>query len=210
MNREELFRNKATKIVMVILVIVFLVVIGACFYFIGSPDANSGDGAVSTSGKELSPKAAPNILLILFYSAVEVIVYATMFVSITLLALLATHLSLILRSMAAPIVWIIVLFMRRIGWFEGPRAEAGIRPPYNPLFSGLLKLSRFLFSKKTYVEVFEPIVNDLECELYEAIKEKDIRKEKWLNVIYVYGILSAMVEKSPIGDFIQYIRKIAK
>ncbi len=74
----------------------------------------------------------------------------------------------------------------------------------------LLKISDFLFSANTQKEIFEPIVADWQEEYFEALFKKEIWKARWINVRYTYAFLAAMWQKSPIGDLIEFISKIAK
>ncbi len=71
-------------------------------------------------------------------------------------------------------------------------------------------LSNFLYSNKTQKEIFEPIVADWQEEYFEALFKKEIWKARWINVRYTYAFLAAMWQKSPIGDLIEFISKIAK
>ncbi|MGI8883273.1 MAG: hypothetical protein ACR2IA_03405 [Pyrinomonadaceae bacterium] len=79
-----------------------------------------------------------------------------------------------------------------------------------PHTSTLLKTVKFLFSFKTQKEVFEPIVADWQEEYFEALFKKEIWKSRWINVRYTYAFIIAMWQKSPIGDLIEFISKIAK
>jgi len=76
--------------------------------------------------------------------------------------------------------------------------------------TNLLKLSGFFFSAKTHNEVFKSIYADWQEEYFEALFRKEIWKARWINVRYTYAFLAAMWQKSPIGDLIEFINKIAK
>jgi hypothetical protein len=76
--------------------------------------------------------------------------------------------------------------------------------------SNLLIISGFLYSSKTQKEVFEPIIVDWQEEYFEALFKKEIWKARWINVRYTYAFLAAMWQKSPIGDLIEFISKLAK
>jgi len=76
--------------------------------------------------------------------------------------------------------------------------------------SNFLRISNFLFSTKTQKEVFEPIVTDWQEEYFDALFKKEIWKAHWINVRYTYAFVVAMWQKSPIGDLIEFISKIAK
>lgn len=78
-----------------------------------------------------------------------------------------------------------------------------------PLSSNTLKMSSFLCAKKTQKDTFEPIVADWQEEYFEALFKKEIWKARWINIRYTYAFLSAMWQKSPIGDLIEFVRKIA-
>ena len=74
----------------------------------------------------------------------------------------------------------------------------------------LFKISYFLFSSKTQKEIFEPILSDWQEEYFEALFKKEIWKARWINVRYTYAFLAAMWQKSPIGDLIEFVSKLAK
>ena len=74
----------------------------------------------------------------------------------------------------------------------------------------LLKLTNFLYSAKTQKAVFEQTVGNWQEEYFEALSKKEIWKARWINVRYTYAFLAAMWMKSPIGDLIQFVIKIAK
>lgn len=80
----------------------------------------------------------------------------------------------------------------------------------SPLGNKLLMISGFLFSKINQKEVFEAVVADWQEEYFEALFKKEIWKARWINVRYTYAFLAAMWMKSPIGDLIQFVIKIAK
>jgi len=79
-----------------------------------------------------------------------------------------------------------------------------------PLSQKLLKLTALFYSLKTQKEVFEPIVADWQEEYFESLFKKEIWKARWVNVRYTYAFLGAMWQKSPLGDLIEIISKIAK
>jgi hypothetical protein len=77
--------------------------------------------------------------------------------------------------------------------------------------SKIIEIAEFLYSAKTQKEVFEPIVADWQQELdFERLFNKGIWKARWINVRYTYAFLAAMWQKSPIGDLIEFVVKIAK
>lgn len=76
--------------------------------------------------------------------------------------------------------------------------------------SFLLKLANFFFSSKNVKEIFEPIISDWQEEYFEALFKKEIWKARWISIRYYYVFLVAMWQKSPIGDLIEFIRKMAK
>lgn len=79
-----------------------------------------------------------------------------------------------------------------------------------PIYLNALKISNFLFSFKNQKEVFEPIAADWQEEYFEALFKKEIRKARWINVRYTYAFLAAMIQKSLIGNLIEFVIKIAK
>ena len=61
---------------------------------------------------------------------------------------------------------------------------------------------------KIQKEVFDPIVADWQEEYFEALSKKEIWKSRRINMRYTYAFLAAMWQKSPVGDLIEFIRKI--
>jgi len=53
-------------------------------------------------------------------------------------------------------------------------------------------------------------VADWDEEYFEALSNKEIWKARWINMRYTYAFIIAIWQKSPIGDLIEFIRKIAK
>jgi hypothetical protein len=73
----------------------------------------------------------------------------------------------------------------------------------------LLKIASLIFGDKIKKDTFEPIVADWQEEYFEALFKKEIWKARWINVRYTYGFTMAMWQKSPLGDLLEYVRKIA-
>jgi hypothetical protein len=78
------------------------------------------------------------------------------------------------------------------------------------LFSGFSNVTVFLFSSKTQTEVFQPIAADWQEEYCEALFKNEICKARWINIRYTYAFLAAMWMKSPVGDVIEFVMKVAK
>lgn len=76
--------------------------------------------------------------------------------------------------------------------------------------SRLLSMSKFLYSAKNQKEVFYPIISDWHEEYFEVLSKKEIWKARLINARYSYAFLAAMWQKSPIGDLIEFVVKIAK
>lgn len=78
-----------------------------------------------------------------------------------------------------------------------------------PLGFRLLSITNFIFSSKTQKDTFEPIVADWQKEYFEALFKKEIWKARWITFRYTYAFIVTMWQKSPIGDLIELIKKIA-
>jgi hypothetical protein len=74
----------------------------------------------------------------------------------------------------------------------------------------LLKLSEIIFSDKTQKEVFLQIMADWDEEIYESLRKNKVSSLFIINARNTYAFLAAMWQKSPIGDLIQFVVKIAK
>jgi len=84
----------------------------------------------------------------------------------------------------------------------------------NEIFSApgkrLLIVIDFFYSVRNQRDVFNPITSDWQEEYFEALFKKEIWKARWINLRYTYAFLVTMWQKSPIGDLIEFISKIAK
>lgn len=80
---------------------------------------------------------------------------------------------------------------------------------HKPAGAKLLHLAEFLFSAKTYQETFLITFGDWQEEYFKALHKKEMWKARWINVRYTYAFIMAMWQKSPIGDLIEFVRKIA-
>jgi len=100
------------------------------------------------------------------------------------------------------------LLLRITDFIKNRKAKKSeIKSPYR---YKLLKLSGILFSPKTQTEVFLPAMADWDEEIYEALKKDKDANLFMINVRYTYAFLAAMWQKSPIGDLIEFVVKIAK
>ena len=81
---------------------------------------------------------------------------------------------------------------------------------YKSYHHKLFRLIEFIFSAKTQKEIFEPLCADWQNEYFEALFKKEVWKSRWINVRYTHAFLAAMWQKSPIGDLIEFVIKIAK
>jgi hypothetical protein len=78
-----------------------------------------------------------------------------------------------------------------------------------PYRSKMLEITSLFFSVKTQKEVFLQIVFDWDEEIFEALKENKDANLFMINVRNTYGFIMAMWQKSPLGDLLEYVRKIA-
>ena len=67
----------------------------------------------------------------------------------------------------------------------------------------------FLFySDKTRKMVFEPIKSDWQSELSEAKSKKQIWTIISINIYYSWVFINALWQKSPVGDSVEYVKKL--
>ena len=74
----------------------------------------------------------------------------------------------------------------------------------------LLKLSEIFFSAKTQKEIFLQAMADWDEEIYEALEKNKEANLFIINVRNTYAFLAAMWMKSPVGNLIEFIKKVAK
>ncbi len=72
------------------------------------------------------------------------------------------------------------------------------------------EIPALFYSNKTKETVFKPIISDWQVELTEAKLKNEFWKAFEINIRYSFAYLSAMIQKSPIGDLIEFVKKIAK
>lgn len=126
-----------------------------------------------------------------------------------ILGLLIISFYQIIHLMALPLTFLIVLIARKMGWIQSSQEAKNIKV-HSPAYSKFLKISGFLFSEKTQTEVFEQICGDWHEEVCNALKNKEFQKARWIGIRYRYIYIAAILEKSPIGEFIELIKKITK
>jgi hypothetical protein len=74
----------------------------------------------------------------------------------------------------------------------------------------LLKISEIFFSAETQKEVFLQAMIDWDEEIYEVLEKNKNASLFMINARNTYAFLAAMWQKSPLGDLIEFIGKIAK
>ncbi len=72
------------------------------------------------------------------------------------------------------------------------------------------EIPNLCYSPKTKEMVFNPIKSDWQNELFDAKLRKQTWKAMQINARYSYAFLSAMWQKSPIGDLVEFVSKFAK
>ena len=72
------------------------------------------------------------------------------------------------------------------------------------------EIPNIFYSSKTKEMVFSPLKSDWQNELFDA----KLKRQKWktihINIQYSCAFLAAMMQKSPVGDLIEFVRKFAK
>ena len=81
---------------------------------------------------------------------------------------------------------------------------------YSLLLILIWEIPFLFYSQKTKKMVFEPLKSDWQNELLDAKLRNRTWKVVQINIRYTYAFLAAMWQKSPIGDLIEFISKIAK
>ncbi len=71
------------------------------------------------------------------------------------------------------------------------------------------EIPNMFYSPRTKESIFEPLKADWQDEIYTAKLKKETWKSFAINVRYSFAFLSAMTQKSPLGDLLEYVRKIA-
>jgi hypothetical protein len=74
----------------------------------------------------------------------------------------------------------------------------------------LMESPSLFYSLKTKETVFDPIRADWQDELAEAKQKREVWKAVQINIRYSFAFVAAMLLKSPLGDLIELVRKIAR
>ncbi len=74
----------------------------------------------------------------------------------------------------------------------------------------LWEIPNMFYSPKTKEMVFEPLKLDWQNELFEAKLRNQTWKTMQVNIQYSFAFIAAMIQKSPIGNLMEFIGKIAK
>jgi hypothetical protein len=72
----------------------------------------------------------------------------------------------------------------------------------------LWEIPNWAFSSKTKKEVFDPLMSDWQNELLEAKQQDQTWKALEINIKYSGAFIWAMLQRSPIGDAVEVVRKI--
>lgn len=73
----------------------------------------------------------------------------------------------------------------------------------------LLRIATLLYSGKTVEEVFKQAVGDWREDYFDAVSSGDKTRARIVNIRGRYTFLKMMILRSPIGDLLEIIRKIA-
>lgn len=71
------------------------------------------------------------------------------------------------------------------------------------------EIPNMFYSPRTKESIFEPLKSDWQDELYQAKLNNQTFKTFEINLKYSFAFLSAMIQKSPFGDLLEYVRKFA-
>ncbi len=74
----------------------------------------------------------------------------------------------------------------------------------------LWEIPNMFYSPKTKEMVFEPLKSDWQNELTDAKMRKQPLKAFQINIQYSYSFIAAIIQKSPLGDLVEFVRKFAK
>jgi hypothetical protein len=64
---------------------------------------------------------------------------------------------------------------------------------------GLARISKLIYSKKTFEEVFEPAISDMQVEYLEAIEQGELHKAKWVVLRGRFSFWSTIISFLPVS-----------
>lgn len=72
---------------------------------------------------------------------------------------------------------------------------------FKPPGSTFLNFANFLYSKKTYKKIFEPIISDMREEYFEALQDNRKWKARYIKIIYSISFIQTMIAHAGISVF---------
>lgn len=91
-------------------------------------------------------------------------------------------------------------FVVRQGKFSALFKKEGYKSKIvSPPGFGLLRFSEAVFSRKTFEEVFQPVISDMQTEYYDALEKGSLRKAKWILVRGNVSFWNAFISILPIA-----------
>lgn len=146
-----------------------------------------------------------------FTRFVIVAFFLAMWMGALCIALIFIHLDLSRFRMLGPVISIVAAaFIAAIVVRLSIRSKSREIKVALPYGSKLLRFAIFLFSPKTQIEIFEPLVSDWQEEYFEAINDKLVWKARWINFRYTYAFFAVVLKKTPVADAIVYLVKLTK
>lgn len=236
MKKEDKLRRKITKVVEAIVagILIFLIIGFLIWKNFGASETQKAKIDVQTSTINIDGRSESGILMIIIEKISNVVTtvanyerrtaslidgilqVVSFFVIVVFSITLPFTLSVIIRNIllpihliGRPIIFLTILFGKKLGWFQ--ELNESRQELYKNLPSAkFLKISGRLYSEKTQKEVFEQIAGEWNDEVYKVLEKNKDASLFMTNARNTYFFLKAMWQKSPIGDLIEFISKIAK
>jgi hypothetical protein len=147
------------------------------------------------------------IIVCYFALAFLAIIFSFLFVfTVKLLTLVAKFFAPLMAFLVVSVVRIFDLFQKS----QQQRKNLIVEDYYTSIFLNLLEITQFLYSSKNQQSIFEQMIGDFQEEYYEAIENKQEFDTELLFRTYLIHFLISMWLKSPLEDFMEFIKKIIK
>lgn len=238
MKKEDMLKRKITKVVEITITIVFFIFLIVGVKIWNSSELSSQPKQINVEQKNISNldnKSEQNFVIVLFdrtlhffnnsafvgnnfidklaefiFSTIIILILIfSEFIFAFLIYFLARNIFLPVRLIARPITFLAILFGKRLGWFQDSQEQKSLYLN-GSLSSKMLKISAFLYSKKTHEQVFKPFCGDWEEEWRDALFKKEFKRAYWINVRDFCTFLVMMIQRTPVKDLIEFIKKGVK
>lgn len=91
--------------------------------------------------------------------------------------------------------WVVTLPQETTSGAAGQRRQIVVHPPG----TYLRRLGSFLFTRKTFEGVLEPVLEDLQIEVFESLTRGETARARWIRCVYTGIFLATALRQIPVS-----------